>query len=69
MGANNMNDLVKEKGAISDKKISENSHALVVEVRCSFILLNTFILLKYFLNATLFTTSVRPNFENPPSLE
>ena len=38
MGANNMNDLVKEKVAMSDKKKSENSHALVEEVRCSFIL-------------------------------
>ena len=33
-----MNDLVKKKGAMSDKKQSENSHALVEEVRYSFIL-------------------------------
>ena len=33
-----MNDLVKEKVAMSDKKKSESSHALVEGVRCFFIL-------------------------------
>ena len=65
-----MSDLVKEKGAMSDKKKSENSHALVVEVRCSFILFKHFYTFEILSKRdSIFTTSVRPNFENPPSLE
>ena len=64
-----MNDLVKKKGAMSDKKQSENSHALVEEVRYSFILFEHLYTFEILLNTTPLTTSVRPNFENPLSLE